>query len=120
MAQDRPTAGELIEAIREFIDRDVMPELTGRKAFHVRVTLNVLATLQRELELAPDFDRAERDRLRQLLARDGSLAELNRALAEEIRAGRLDDRYKEVLDHLRQTVRDKLAIANPRHMAEDG
>ena len=32
--QDRPTAVELLEAIREFLEQDVMPAVEGRVQFH--------------------------------------------------------------------------------------
>ena len=44
------------------------------------------------------------------------LETLNRELAAQIRNGFLDDRKAEVLDHLRQTSIDKLAIAKPNYL----
>jgi Arc/MetJ family transcription regulator len=38
------------------------------------------------------------------------------ALAAAIRAGDLDDRYAEVAAAVRETVRDKLVVANPRYL----
>ena len=51
--REQPTAPELIEAVREFITRDLAPTLTGRLAFHARVAANALAIVARELELGP-------------------------------------------------------------------
>ena len=116
MAQDRPTAQELIEAVREFIERDVMGALDGQQAFHARVAANVLAMVERELAMGPASDAAELVRLEALLGRAGTLAELNAELAKQIRDGVLDRRLAEVLEHLRRTSRDKLAITNPRYM----
>ncbi len=116
MAQDRPTAAELIEAVREFIAGPVTAALSGQAAFHARVATNVLAMVERELEHGPASDAAEAARLKALLGRDGSLAELNTALAQAIRDGALDHRRAELLDHLRRTSRDKLSIANPRYL----
>ena len=116
MAQDRPTAQELIEAVREFIERDVMAALDGQQAFHARVAANVLAMVERELAMGPASDAAELVRLEALLGRAGTLAALNAELARQIRDGALDLRHSEVLEHLRRTSRDKLAITNPRYM----
>lgn len=120
MAQDRPTAAELIEAVREFIAGPVSAALSGQAAFHARVAINVLAMVERELEDGPAMAAAETARLEALLGREpgpeGSLAELNAALARAIRDGTLDHRAAEVLDHLRRTSLDKLAIANPRYL----
>ena len=116
MAQDRPTAVELIEAVREFIAGPVGAALSDQAAFHARVATNVLAMVERELELGPALDAAEMVRLKALLGRDGSLAELNTAFARAIRDGELDHRRGDVLDHLRRTSREKLSIANPRYL----
>ena len=47
----RPTASELLDAVREFLTGSVMPTTTGQLAFHARVAANVLAIVARELEL---------------------------------------------------------------------
>jgi aminoglycoside phosphotransferase (APT) family kinase protein len=49
----RPTASELLDAVREFLTGQVMPATTGQTAFHARVAANVLAIVARELELGP-------------------------------------------------------------------
>ena len=49
----RPTASELLEAVREFLTDQVMPATSGQLAFHARVAANTLAIVARELELGP-------------------------------------------------------------------
>jgi aminoglycoside phosphotransferase (APT) family kinase protein len=49
----RPTASELLEAVREFLTGQVMPATGGQLAFHARVAANVLGIVARELELGP-------------------------------------------------------------------
>src|SRR3979411_871462 len=71
--QDRPTTVELLEAIREFLERDVMTSAEGRVRFHTRVAVNALGMLDRELRLGPDIDAAERQRLAALLGHDADL-----------------------------------------------
>jgi Domain of unknown function (DUF6285) len=116
--QDRPTAAELVEAVREFLERDVMPaeDLPGRVTFHARVAANALGMVERELTLGPDLDRRERERLAQLLGHDGELRDLMAELAGKIRDGSLDDRRDEVVDCVRESVRAKLLVANPKHL----
>jgi len=46
---DVPTAGELVEAVREFLKGDVMAATEGRVRFHAQVAARVLATVEREL-----------------------------------------------------------------------
>jgi len=48
----RPTARELLAAVREFITDDVLPQ-PGRVGFHGRVAANVLALVDRELAARP-------------------------------------------------------------------
>jgi hypothetical protein len=109
-----PPAADLIEAVREFLEREVLPTLTGDRRFNVMVALNVLAIVRRELELGPALADREREGLAALLGRDGTLAELNRDLARRIREGTIDGARPDVAEHLRRTVRDALTINNPR------
>ena len=63
----------------------------------------------------------ERTRLVALLSHaadsESSLPDLNTELAARIRDGSLSDKRDELVDHLRSTVRDKLAIANPKYVS---
>jgi len=49
----RPTASELLEAVREYLTGQVMPATVGQLAFHARVAANMLGIVARELELGP-------------------------------------------------------------------
>ena len=115
MAQDRPSAGELLEAVREFLEREVLPTGEARRQFLARVSVNALAIVERELVLGAAADTRELGRLRALLGQDGELSELNAALAAAIRAGRFDERDGRLMAHLKATTADKLAIANPKY-----
>ncbi len=117
MAQDRPTASELLSAIADFLRDEAIPVLDGaepRLGFQMRVAANSLAILEREARLGPAADSRERERLVRLLGRDGTLDELNRELARQLRTGQRDETDAELIDHLAATVADKIAIANPR------
>ena len=118
MTQDRPSAPELVTAVREFLERDVMAATEGRVQFHTRVAINALGMIERELVLGPEFAAAERSRARALLGHDGELRDLECELAAGIRAGSLDDRLDAVRAHVRQTVREKLLVANPKYLGE--
>jgi hypothetical protein len=117
MAQDRPTACELLGAIADFLREEAIPALDRsepRLAFQMRVAVNALGILERETRLAPAADAAEHARLVALLGRDGSLADLNGELARQLRAGERDERDASLMAHLEATIADKIAIANPR------
>jgi hypothetical protein len=106
----RPTAAELVEAVAQFLAADVQPGLEGRVAFHARVAGNVLATVRRELLLSPPAAERHRARLDLLGCADDTA--LSRAIAERT----LDDRWDEVVEAVRAAVRDRLLVANPRHL----
>jgi hypothetical protein len=110
---DRPTAGELVAAVKEYLERDVMPATEGRVAFHARVAVNVLGMVERELALGAVQDAEEHDRLVALLGRDGTVRELTEVLARGIRDGSLDVPWSDVVESVRGTVRAKLEVANP-------
>ncbi|HEY3832001.1 MAG TPA: DUF6285 domain-containing protein [Acidimicrobiia bacterium] len=114
--QDRPTAAELVEAVHEYLEHAVWPELEGHTAFHMRVTLKVLDTLRRELELGPAQDAAQQARLEALLGHDGDTATLERELARGLRDGSVDDARADVNEHVRATVREKLLVSNPAYL----
>jgi hypothetical protein len=107
---DVPTIEQIVEAVREWLERDVMASTEGRLQFHARVAANMLAMVERELALGPEQTAAHRQRLAGLGVADEA------ALAAAIRNGELDDRYDEVRAVVLATVRDKLAVANPRHL----
>lgn len=112
MLHDRPTRAELLQAVTEFLDEEVLAATTGVLRFHVRVAANVLRIVARELELGAQQEAEHRDRLARLGCRDDD------DLAVGIRAGRFDDRFEEVLDAVRGSVRAKLDVANPRYLSD--
>jgi hypothetical protein len=120
MTQDRPTAAELVGSVREFLERDVMAATEGRVQFHTRVAVNALGMIERELTLGPALRKAERARAAALLGHDAETDELEREIAAGIRAGSLDAQLDAVRAHVRQTVREKLLVANPGYLPSDG
>ena len=115
--QDRPTAAELLAATADLLRDEVTPALDRaepRLGFQMRVAANSLAILEREARLGPAADARELVRLKALLGRDGTLAELNALLARQLREGQRDERDAALMGHLEATTADKIAIANPR------
>ncbi len=108
---DVPSTGELVEAVREWLQSDVLAATDGRLQYHTRVAINVLSIVERELALGATHEEAHLDRLRTLGVADDA------ALAAAIRSGELDDRLPEIRALVWQSVRDKLAVANPRYLA---
>jgi hypothetical protein len=113
--QDEPTPEELIKAVADFLRNDIAPAITGHNAFKLRVSINALDLVLRQLALQEEGETAEASWLSQLLGAQGSLAELNRTLAERIANGEVDLQTPGLADHLWQTTMDKLAVDQPNY-----
>jgi Domain of unknown function (DUF6285) len=113
--QDEPTPTELIKAVADFLRNEITPVIEGHNAFKLRVGINALDLVARQLALEPDSDAAEARRLSGLLGMQGSLGELNRSLADRIAKGEVDLRTPGLADHLWQTTMDKLAVDQPNY-----
>lgn len=107
---DIPSAVALLRAVEDFLRGDVLGATEGRIAFHVRVAANVVAMVARQIELGPAQAAAHRAALGELGV------DSEDALAEAIRSGAMDDRLAEVRAVVEQTVKDKLAVANPDYV----
>jgi len=130
--QDRPTSVELLEAAADFVDRELVPATEGARQFQARVVANVMRIVAREIKLEDPLVRNEVKALARLLGHDAphlhSLDDLRAAaagmgeeLTAKIRAGEADDGAwrGQVLAVVRQSVEDKLRIANPRYLESD-
>jgi hypothetical protein len=113
--QDEPTPTELLKAVADFLRNEITPAIKGHNAFKLRVGINALDLVTRQLTLADDGDAAEHARLKQLLGADGSLLELNRALSDRIAKGEVDLQTPGLSEHLWQTTMDKLAVDQPNY-----
>src|ERR1043166_1320212 len=115
--QDEPTPSELIRAVADFLRNEITPQTSGHSAFKLRVAVKALDIVARQLALEGCSDAAELARLSQLLGMDGSLLELNRALAARIASGEADLATPGLTEHLWQTTMDKLAVDQPNYAA---
>ncbi len=106
----RPTAAELVEAVREYLETAVMAHREGSERFEARVARNALAIAERELLLGPGVAAAHKHRLRDLGMTDDA------ALAAAIRAGDFDDGWEPLATALAASARDQLLVANPSYL----
>jgi hypothetical protein len=113
--QDEPTPIELTKAVADFLRNDITPVIGGHNAFKLRVAINVLDLIARQLTLAEGGDAAEAASLKDLLGIDGDLIDLNRALAERIASGEIDLATPGLSEHLWQTTMAKLAVDQPNY-----
>ncbi len=107
---DRPTASELIESVREWLERDVAPAVDGRLGFHTRVAMNSLDIVLRELASGDEMQQRHAAALASLGA------DSDADLAGRIRRGEFDADLGAVLEALSPVIDDKVRVANPRHM----
>jgi hypothetical protein len=122
--QDKPTAEELLEALAQFLDAEVVPAFEGRCRFHAIVAANVARIVAREIRLGPEQAKQEYTALCDLLGETQSdpaptqatLTQLNAELCKRIDEGAADhgSYRRKVLDFLRAAVTAKLAIDNPK------
>jgi aminoglycoside phosphotransferase (APT) family kinase protein len=105
----RPTAAELVEAVREYLDALVERSADGAR-FEARVARNALGMAERELLLGPAFATAHAARLVDLGFSDDA------ALAAALRSGALDDEWESVAPSLAASARDQLLVANPAYL----
>ncbi len=113
--QDEPTPNELIKAVADFLRNEIAPAIKGHSAFKLRVGINALDLVTRQLALAQAGEAAETERLKQLLGKDGPLVDLNAELSDKIASGEVDLQTPGLADHLWQTTMDKLAVDQPNY-----
>jgi hypothetical protein len=113
--QDEPTPTELIKAVADFLRNEITPVIKGHNAFKLRVGINALDLVMRQLALADGGDVAEAARLKALLGIEGSLLDLNRALSDRIASGEVGLQTPGLADHLWQTTMGKLAVDQPNY-----
>jgi uncharacterized protein DUF6285 len=117
---DRPSAAELLEAVREFLEAEVLPGTQDpRLRFRLLVAANALSIVRRDLDLGDGLLHEEIALLRPLAGepppgrpREQSLA-LSAELARRIRRGEVPPG---TLGALRRIAEQKLRVANPRYL----
>ena len=98
MQHDRPTPQELAEAVREFLQEEILPTLDDhRLKFRTLVAINGLGIAERELRATTE----EREQ--------------DWELARRIRAGDLPEG---AVATLKEQVARKLGVSNPRALAK--
>ena len=103
MLHDRPTPQELAEAVREFLQEEILPVLDDhRLKFRTLVAINGLGIAERELWATAE-------------PRERAGADEDWELARRIRAG---DVPENAVALLKEQVAQKLRVSNPRALAK--
>ena|SRR5688572_4604985 len=127
---DRPNASELLAIARATFTDCILDALPEKARYAGLMVASAMAIAQREFDAGDAPARAERERLRKLLAEraepaaasalHAALQGYNRRLAEEIRAGRFDGAERAaMLEHLRRTTEEKLSVSNPKALGSN-
>jgi len=116
MSQDRPSINDILLTVQKFLD-DTGPKLTGEAKYHAQVSSYLLGICERELRLAGDFDRKEAAQLSEFLGSGKPLGEMTGALCENIRAGKYDNSWDQVLKLVLEQTIDKVRVVKPGHLA---
>lgn len=122
----------LLEAVAAFLESDARAAISDpRVSFRTLIAAHLCRGVAAELKSAETREQAELARLTALLSSTGeakdtpppkdsesrrkALAHLDRVLIRRIRANKLDAQaQRELMDHLKQTLRDELSLSNPR------
>ncbi|MCI3953255.1 MAG: hypothetical protein K0R53_2754, partial [Burkholderiales bacterium] len=118
---------ELLSIARETFTAQLLPALPESLRYTALMIANAMAIARREIETGEGSARAELRRLRVLFSEApsepdanelrGTVADYNRRLVQAIRAGRYDSDNAALLEHLRRTAAEKLAISNPKALS---
>jgi hypothetical protein len=107
---DRPSVDELLESVREWLERDVAQVGDARIAFHARVAANIIEMVRRENASSAEVDMRHDELLWSLEVAS------EQELVDKIIGGTYDDNLLEMLHKLRPVVEDKVAVANPKYL----
>ena len=129
--QDRPTVPELLDAIAAYLRQTVLARLEGGEQYHLRIAINLLAIIRREMDLGPRFLQAEWQSIAGLLGErsesmgqvadkelPATLLEQNGRLSRKIQQGHFDvpADAAALFSHLRTVTENRLRIANPKFL----
>lgn len=87
----RPDASELLDEVRRVIRDELLPVTDGDAQYTLRMMLNALSIAERQLLAAEQADELELIQLSALLDEDADLPSLERTLAQQVRAGDVDN-----------------------------
>ncbi len=116
--QDRPDAGELLDAIAELLEGPLLEATSGGLRHQARVAGNLCRILGRELALGAGLEAREGALLAEVLAEQPEATdarELSARLAQRLAAGADVALERRAFPALLEIVRGKLAVAKPGH-----
>jgi len=112
-----PPAGELLQSVSHFLRDALLPSLDGAQAFNLRISINAIDLVRREIAMQEAANERERARLASLLGGGASLEAMRQTLCEKIASGAMTLDQPGLRQHLRATAIDRLAIDQPSYSA---
>ncbi len=109
-----PTSAVLLDSVARYLRAD--GATVSSSAFNTRVSVNILELVARELRQQDVAVADEHERLVDLLG-EGDLDALRDLLCARIADGTIASNDPEMLEHLRLTILDRVAIDQPRYSA---
>jgi hypothetical protein len=131
--QDNPTAINLLQTIQDLLIKEIAPKLENDEflSYKTLVSWNMLGVVIRELKLGEKFLNEEIKNLSLFLKNPISVSDfsypekleiasnLTRELAQMIRKGKIEKDNDEVWNLVKQSLKEKLTITNPRFSLEE-
>ncbi|HML08746.1 MAG TPA: DUF6285 domain-containing protein [Xanthobacteraceae bacterium] len=115
--KQHPAATELLASASNFLRDELLPSLRGAHAFNLRICINAIDLVRREIEQGADAIERERSRLVELLGRDTGLDAMRNELCRRISSGELTLDQPALREHLRATTMERLAVDQPNYSA---
>ncbi|PJZ48843.1 DUF6285 domain-containing protein [Leptospira saintgironsiae] len=129
--QDKPSATELLEAIQDFLMKEVLPEFRDKDllAYKTLVSWNMLGVISREIRSGEESLDKELTRLSSLLKKKTEFPKTwnekknltsfwNEELRDIIRKEKKSLEDTEYWKHIKESVIEKVEIVNPRFTTE--
>ena len=106
-------SGELLDAVRQFLRGEILPELEGFKAYQTRVAANALGIVARELEMGGGLAELDRQIAASLSLREEE-GPVTRQIALALRDGNLVAN-SQLTSYLRKRTLLGVSIDNPKY-----
>ncbi|MDI7187196.1 DUF6285 domain-containing protein [Leptospira santarosai] len=129
--QDKPTSADLLEAIQDFLMKEVLPQFKDKEllSYKTLVSWNMLGVVSREIRSGEEALDKELGRLVELLDKSSvfpstlnekkKLAhDWNMELLDRIRKEKLSSENSRYWNHVKETIKEKVEITNPRFASE--
>lgn len=128
--QHPPSASQLLTAVAELLNDEILPALSGPVQHKTRVAASLVSIIEREIRLGPDAQSEEHRLLGEIFDLTASgianppedLDNLRSTVATHLRNGAASEPevHAQVWERLMQIVRADLSIAKPGYDSWDG